>query len=81
MPEALEQIIEILLVDDHDLFRDGVTRLLRTELACQIVACRSIEEALAVLRQRHIDIVLLDFDLGQREGARFVLLAKQRGYV
>jgi two-component system nitrate/nitrite response regulator NarL len=79
MPESMEQTIEILLVDDHTLFREGVSRLLGTEPAFKVVACGSIKEALAVLRQRQIDIVLLDFDLGQRDGTRFVRLAKEQG--
>lgn len=80
MPESMEQTIQILLVDDHTLFREGVSRLLGTELAFKVVACGSIKEALAVLRQRQIDIVLLDFDLGQRDGTRFVRLAKEQGF-
>jgi len=80
MPESMEQTIEILLIDDHTLFREGVVRLLETELAFKVIACGSIKEALAVLRQQHIDIVLLDFDLGQRDGTRFVRLAKEQGF-
>jgi two-component system, NarL family, nitrate/nitrite response regulator NarL len=80
MPESTEQTIEILLIDDHTLFREGVSRLLGTEPAFKVVACGSIKEALAVLRQRQINIVLLDFDLGQREGTRFVRLAKEKGF-
>ena len=80
MPESMEQTIQILLVDDHTLFREGVSRLLGTDLAFKVVASGSIKEALAVLRQRQIDIVLLDFDLGQRDGTRFVRLAKEQGF-
>ena len=80
MPESMKQTIEILIVDDHTLFREGVARLLETEVAFKVVGCGSIKEALAVLRQRQIDIVLLDFDLGQRDGTRFVRLAKEQGF-
>ena len=80
MLESMEPTIEILLVDDHTLFREGVSRLLGTEPAFKVVACGSIKEALAVLRQRQIDLVLLDFDLGQRDGTRFVRLAKEQGF-
>ncbi len=81
MPESMEQTIEILLVDDHALFRESVARLLGTEPGFEVVAhCGSIEEALAILRQRHIDIVLLDFDLGQRDGTQFMRLAKGQGF-
>jgi two-component system, NarL family, nitrate/nitrite response regulator NarL len=81
MPESVEQTIEILLVDDHVLFREGAARLLEPEPGFEVVAdCGSIEEALAILRQRHIDIVLLDFDLGQRDGTQFVRLAKEQRF-
>jgi two-component system, NarL family, nitrate/nitrite response regulator NarL len=80
MPESMEQTIEILLIDDHTLFREGLSRLLGTEPAFKVVACASIKEALTILRQRQIDIVLLDFDLGQRDGTRFVRLAKEQGF-
>src|SRR6266702_6407818 len=80
MPESTAQTIEILLIDDHTLFREGVVRLLKTELAIKVIACGTIKEALAVLRQQQIDIVLLDFDLGQRDGTRFVRLAKEQGF-
>jgi two-component system, NarL family, nitrate/nitrite response regulator NarL len=80
MPESMEPTIEILLVDDHALFREGVCRLLAIEPAFKVVACASIKEALAILRQRPIDIVLLDFDLGQRDGTQLVRLAKEQGF-
>jgi DNA-binding NarL/FixJ family response regulator len=31
MPETAQKTIQILLVDDHALFREGVARLLRAE--------------------------------------------------
>lgn len=81
MPESLEQTIKVLLVDDHALFRESVARLLGAEPGLEVVAhCGSIEEALANLELRHIDIVLLDFDLGQGDGIQFLSLAKERGF-
>jgi two-component system, NarL family, nitrate/nitrite response regulator NarL len=80
MPESMDQTLEILLVDDHTLFREGVSRLLGTEPAFKVVACASIKEALTILRQQPIDIMLLDFDLGQRDGTQLVRLAKEQGF-
>jgi DNA-binding NarL/FixJ family response regulator len=81
MLESVEQTIKILLVDDHALFRESVARLLAAEPGFEVVAhCGSIEEALAILRQRHIDIVLLDFDLGQDDGTQFMRMAKEQGF-
>lgn len=81
MPEPVDQTIKILLIDDHALFRESVARLLGAEPGFEVVAdCGSIEEALVVLRQRHIDIALLDFDLGQGDGTQFMRLAKEQGF-
>jgi DNA-binding NarL/FixJ family response regulator len=81
MADSPKPGINILLVDDHALFRESVARLLSTEPGFEVSAhCKSIEEALAVLRKKQIDIVLLDFDLGQRDGGEFVRLAKQQGF-
>ena len=81
MPEAVEKIIDILLVDDHALFRESVARLLSAEPGFKVIAhCGSIETALQTLRQRHVDVILLDFDLGEREGTQFVRLAKEQGF-
>jgi two-component system nitrate/nitrite response regulator NarL len=81
MPDSSKRPICILLVDDHALFRESVARLLTSEPGFEVVAhCSSVEEALAVLLKTHVDIVLLDFDLGQRDGAEFMSLARQQGF-
>lgn len=79
MPESTEQI-QLLLIDDHALFRESIARLLSNEPGFDVVAhCGSIEDAVVVLRQRHVDLVLLDFDLGQRNGIDFMRVARQQG--
>lgn len=81
MPEAVEQTIEILLVDDHAVFRESVARLLNAEPGFKVVShCGSLDTALETVRKRHVDVVLLDFDLGEREGTQFLHLAKQQGF-
>lgn len=81
MPEPAQQTIAILVVDDHALFRESISRLLNTEPGFDVVAhCGSIDEAIRVLRQTHIDIVLLDFDMGEKDGTEFMRLAKQHGF-
>src|SRR5437016_6284834 len=68
MPESTEQTIEILLIDDHTLFREGVVRLLKTELVFKVIACGSIKEALAVLRQQERQVLSYVFEgLGNKE--------------
>jgi two-component system nitrate/nitrite response regulator NarL len=81
MPDTSTRRINILLVDDHALFRESVARLLTSEPGFEVAAhCNSIDAALAVLLKTHVDIVLLDFDLGQRDGGEFMRLARQQGF-
>jgi DNA-binding NarL/FixJ family response regulator len=73
--------IRLLLVDDHVLFREGVSRLLATERDFEVVAqCGTAAEALAALASTPIDIVLLDYDLESETGMRFVSDAHARGF-
>lgn len=61
--------VRILLVDDHELFREGLARLFSAEPAFKLVAhCGSIPEALAILAEQTIDLILLDIDLGSEDG-------------
>lgn len=81
MPKTAEQTVHILLLDDHALFRESVSRLLSVEPGFEVVAhCGTAEEALQVLRRRQIDLVLLDFDLGEGDGREFLRLAKEDGF-
>ena len=73
--------IRLLLLDDHVLFREGLRRLLVSEPEFETVAeCSTLREALAVLERSSVDIVLLDFDLEEDTGTRFVSAASATGY-
>jgi DNA-binding NarL/FixJ family response regulator len=81
MPDAPARPISVLVVDDHALFRESVARLLQAEPGFEVVGhCGSIEEALSIVASRRVDVVLLDFDLGNRTGAEFPLLARRCGF-
>jgi DNA-binding NarL/FixJ family response regulator len=69
----LEPQTRILLIDDHSLFRDSLGRLLEAEPDFEIVAtCATVREALAVLDRESVDLVLLDYDLGDEQGLSFL---------
>lgn len=75
------QRIRLLLLDDHVLFREGLQRLLVSERDFETVAeCGTLAEAFAVLSRSAVDIVLLDFDLEQDTGTRFIASATAIGY-
>ena len=81
MPKTAEQTVRILLLDDHALFRESVSRLLGAEPGLEVIAhCGTIEEALEILQRKSIDLILLDFDLGERDGREFLRLAREQGF-
>src|SRR5882757_2634154 len=61
--------IQVLLIDDHSLFRESLSRLLQTESDFDIVGtCASASQALALPELKDVDVVLLDYDLGHEQG-------------
>jgi len=71
----------LLLVDDHILFREGLIRLLASEPDFEIVgSCGTSAEALEVLNQTSVDIVLLDFDLGEEHASQLISSARRQGF-
>ena len=63
------RVIEILMVDDHTIFRSGLRRLLSDEPDMRIVAeAGNGREALEHLRRRPFGLLLLDVDyVGSRK--------------
>jgi len=63
------KMLEILLVDDHTIFRSGVRRLLEDETDLRVAAEASQgAEALELVRAKAFDIVLLDINMEGRSG-------------
>ncbi len=73
--------MRLLLVDDHILFREGLSRLLASEPDFEIAgSCGTAAEALEVLKQTSVDIVLLDFDLGEEHASKTISSARCQGF-
>jgi two-component system nitrate/nitrite response regulator NarL len=72
--------IRTLLVDDHALFRESVARVLAHEPDLKVEHCSSIRDALQILSQQSIDLVLLDHDLGSERASQFLPAARQIGF-
>jgi DNA-binding NarL/FixJ family response regulator len=63
------------------LFREGLRRLLVTEPDIETVdQCGTLAEAIEALSRNAVDVILLDFDLGDETGTRFLNHASQLGY-
>ena len=57
-------MITILVVDDHELVRTGICRMLEDHADVQVIGqAESGEEAIALVRQLHPNVVLLDVNM------------------
>lgn len=62
-------MIELLVVDDHTIFRAGIRRLMSDEADIRVTGeAADSAAALAAARTGHYDVVLLDIHLGARNG-------------
>jgi DNA-binding NarL/FixJ family response regulator len=74
-------MIRALLVDDHALFRESLSRLLAAESDVRVVdQCSTVEEALRLLDRNAYDLLLLDYELGDRRGNEVVNAAKAKKF-
>ena len=77
----MNQQMRVLIVDDHTLFRESLSRLLESETEYKIVGtCASVDQALRIISEEEIDLVLLDYDLGEQPGTQFLSEAKKKGF-
>ena len=73
--------IRILLLDDHALFREGLSRLVDSEPDLEMTGhCATVDKAIDILRQKTIHLVLLDYDLGKENGFQFIARARAMGF-
>src|SRR5476649_1381206 len=73
--------IRLLLVDDHVLFRESLSRLLASEPDFDVVGdCGTAQDACAMVERHAIDVILLDFDLGGPHSNSLIATLYQAGY-
>jgi DNA-binding NarL/FixJ family response regulator len=75
---ALARRLEILVVDDHLVVREGLKRILEDCSDCVVAAeAGNVADALAWLRKRPFDLVLLDISLPERSGLELLKTIKK----
>ena len=65
----MKERIKVLLCDDHTLFREGIKAILKDEPSIEIVGeAADGREAVAMARQLHPDVVLMDISMPDLSG-------------
>jgi DNA-binding NarL/FixJ family response regulator len=78
--ESLTKTVNVLLLDDHAMFREGLARTLERETDFKVVGqCGTPVEALGLL-DKTVKMVLLDVDLGDSRALEFVEGAKKLAF-
>ena len=81
MDNTAAQTINLLLLDDHEMFRQGLARVLEKEPGLKVAAqCSTSAQALEVLKKSGANMILLDVDLGPERALDFVTRAKKNGF-
>lgn len=69
---------KIVIVDDHQMFIDGITSLLSDEPEFNVLSNASgAEELMDILRKSECDILLLDLNLGSENGMDIIPVIKK----
>jgi DNA-binding NarL/FixJ family response regulator len=72
--------LHLILVEDHEMVREGLARTLEKEPDLKVVGqCSSSAEALVLIRGP-VDMVLLDVDLGEERALGFVEAARKANF-
>jgi DNA-binding NarL/FixJ family response regulator len=65
--------IKVLLVDDHDVVRDGVRLMLSSVDDIEIESeARSVQEAASLINERHFDVALIDISMPGQNGLELI---------
>ncbi|MET0390659.1 MAG: response regulator transcription factor [Polyangiales bacterium] len=73
--------MRLYLIDDHALFREGLHRLLAGDDSWVMVGqSGNVEEALAALRDTQVDVLILDYDLGDQTAVHVMKRLKEIGF-
>lgn len=81
MPASATRPIRLFLVDDHALFREGLARLLAADAAFTLVGIAGTRDAaLAALPAAEVDVLLLDYRLGDESAGSLVAALRERGF-
>jgi len=77
--ETVENQIDLLIVDDHPVVRDGLVAILSTQPDFRVVGeAASGEGALALFEQQRPDVMLLDLEMPGMDGVEVIRQLKSK---
>ncbi|HEV7308400.1 response regulator transcription factor [Ensifer sp.] len=72
--------LRAIVVDDHRIVLDGLRRLIETVPGWQVVAtCERADDALQILAEQAVDIVVADLRMPQMDGLEFIRRLRSHG--
>ena len=75
----VNEAIIVLLVDDQQLVRDGISALLKLQEGIQVVGdADSGDKAIALLEKQPVDVVLMDVRMPNMDGIQTTRIIKQK---
>jgi two-component system nitrate/nitrite response regulator NarL len=74
------ETIRVLLVDDHAMVRESIARMLTEQTGFEVIHCGGVDDALRRLQCDPIDLLLLDYDLGQQRATDLLLRLDEVGF-
>jgi DNA-binding NarL/FixJ family response regulator len=74
LSETATETIRLLIVDDHQMVRDGIRVMLESQdrLAIEVTEAESGEEGLQKILKQDFDIIMVDYQLPRMSGAETV---------
>ncbi len=71
--------INLIVADDHKIFREGVAELLGKEEGLKIVAdVDNGDDLMDILKARKVDLILMDIDMGETNGIELTAQIKSQ---
>jgi two-component system invasion response regulator UvrY len=74
---ASKNMKRILIIDDHEVVREGVKKIFNERPGTTFGEASSVPEALRIVNEQDWDVVVLDLSLGDRSGLELLRQVKQ----